>query len=198
MSIQTLVLQNVQYGKEGVEHLCKLVEESKQMVHFDISWAEFPKGTFKHVLEALSKNRRLCFANLSWNSLEDERKEDIQEKPSTQKRVAKRLSVSQLKFLDQVGSQEVESICKFIKYNKNLLHLNLENMSINKSMLDQLLASIKRARSLQSIHLSNNPCLASKTVIENISDTIHAKNELNSYIQMDERNNLAENQIEQQ
>ena len=161
--------------------MCKLLEDSKQLVNFDISWAEFPTGMFKDVLQAISKNRRISYANLSWNSMsEAEERPNAQEKPTT-----KRLSVSSIKFSAPVVSFEIECICKFVKYNKNLLHLNLQNMGINEPMLDQLMTSIKKAKSLQSIHLSNNPCFIgkkAKNIIEKIRENIRAKNEYNSYV----------------
>ena len=69
-------------------------------------------------------------------------------------------------------------------------------MGISEPMLEQLMTSIKKAKSLQSIHLSNNPCFIGKkalNLVSKIRESIHAKADFNSYVQMDEKNNLAAN-----
>jgi len=51
----------------------------------------------------------------------------------------------------------VQQLSKFIKYNKNLLHLDLSSTGLTENMLWQLGTALRRAKSLLAIHLSDNP-----------------------------------------
>jgi hypothetical protein len=46
---------------------------------------------------------------------------------------------------------------RFIKYNKNLLHLDLSQTGLDELTLRTIGVSLRRARSLLSLHLSGNP-----------------------------------------
>jgi len=46
---------------------------------------------------------------------------------------------------------------KFIKYNKNLLHLDLSSTGLTEQMLRTIGASLKRSKSAIGLHLSGNP-----------------------------------------
>jgi hypothetical protein len=48
-------------------------------------------------------------------------------------------------------------ITKFMKYNKNLLHLDLSNTGLNEQMVRTIATALKRSRSIVSLHLTGNP-----------------------------------------
>jgi len=48
-------------------------------------------------------------------------------------------------------------VTKFMKYNKNLLHLDLSNTGLNEQMVRTIATALKRSRSIISLHLSGNP-----------------------------------------
>ena len=48
-------------------------------------------------------------------------------------------------------------LIKFIKYNKNLLHLDLTQTGLNEKILWSFGTGLRRAKSLLSIHLTGNP-----------------------------------------
>ena len=51
----------------------------------------------------------------------------------------------------------VENLSKFIKYNKNLLHLDLSYTGLDELTLMTIGSTLRRAKSLLSIHLTGNP-----------------------------------------
>ena len=116
MSVQTLVLQKVQYNKQGVLYLAKLIEESKSLSVLDISWSQLPQGMMRNVLEALSHNRKLAHFNISWNNISDS---EILPLESTKSAKSSKLTWKNLPKA-QVFSFSGDCISKFIKYNKNL------------------------------------------------------------------------------
>ena len=50
-----------------------------------------------------------------------------------------------------------ENIASILKYNRNLLSLNLSGMAIAKERLAIIIAGIRRSMSLVSLNLSGNP-----------------------------------------
>ena len=48
-------------------------------------------------------------------------------------------------------------ITKFMKHNKNLLHLDLSNTGLNEQMVRTIATALKRSRSIVSLHLTGNP-----------------------------------------
>ena len=48
-------------------------------------------------------------------------------------------------------------ITKFMKHNKNLLHLDLSNTGLNEQMVRTIATALKRSRSIISLHLTGNP-----------------------------------------
>lgn len=55
----------------------------------------------------------------------------------------------------------MQHLSYFMKYNKNLLHLDLTSTGLNEAMLWYLGTALRRAKSLISLHLSGNPGITS-------------------------------------
>ena len=49
------------------------------------------------------------------------------------------------------------NLSNFIKYNKNLLHLDLSNTGMTEDMLWNIGTAMRRSRSMVALHLSGNP-----------------------------------------
>ena len=81
--------------------------------------------------------------------------------PGSQGGTAKAASkFTQIKTGSKLTNQQQEvldCLAKFIKRNKNLIHLNLEATGLTYEMIKLLLVSVKASRSLQGIHLCGNP-----------------------------------------
>lgn len=113
----------------------------------DISWCYIPKqqstGYYIKILSSLGRNRKLAYINVSWNNFcgylpgAYRTEEDLK---TTQEEIA-------------------VLITKIIKYNKKIMHLNLENTGLTRLMMKIIYPSLRKAMSLQSLHLSNNPWL---------------------------------------
>ena len=52
--------------------------------------------------------------------------------------------------------QHIMKLCKFIKMNSNLMHLNLSGMGMTTPMMWQFGRALRRTKSLVSLHLSQN------------------------------------------
>lgn len=52
--------------------------------------------------------------------------------------------------------QHIMKLCKFIKMNSNLMHLNLSGMGMTTPMMYQFGRALRRTKSLVSLHLSQN------------------------------------------
>ena len=100
-----------------------------RLLSLDISWNHLVPKQLNHFLADICQNRRLQFLNLSWNSL---CAHDASEKEQT--RVANHLS-------------------RLVKYNRNLLHLDLTATGLTELMVQILVNSIRKAPTILSVHL---------------------------------------------
>ena len=48
-------------------------------------------------------------------------------------------------------------VTRFIKYNKNLIHFDLSHTGLNEQAIRTIGTSLRRGRSIVSLHLSGNP-----------------------------------------
>ena len=78
--------------------------------------------------------------------------------------------------LNEQQATLIDCISKFIRRNKQLIHLNLEDTGLTYPMLLELLKVIKKAGNLQAIHLCGNPGL---TEIQLIHNTVKLLNPVN-------------------
>lgn len=68
--------------------------------------------------------------------------------------------------------QIADCLCKLIRRNKSLIHVNLEACGLTYEIIKQLLGAIKRSRSLQAIHLCGNPGLSEIKLIHDAVDLL--------------------------
>ena len=61
--------------------------------------------------------------------------------------------------MDHIETQAymMAKMTRFIKYNRNLLHLDLTQAGLNQLSIRIIGISLRRARSLLSLHISENP-----------------------------------------
>ena len=50
--------------------------------------------------------------------------------------------------LDERNDEISDNICRFIKYNQNLMHLNLSHTFMDKEMIHKVSEAMNKARSL--------------------------------------------------
>jgi Leucine-rich repeat (LRR) protein len=109
-------------------------------------------NSFFQILQALSTNRKLVNLNLSWNNLAD---------IGSNVRNDEEIKTDRLPEPSMYPAQCASFLASFIKYNKQVQHMNLENCSLSLEMMQILAAAIRKSPSLQALHLSNNPFLGS-------------------------------------
>ena len=51
---------------------------------------------------------------------------------------------------------QIMKLCRFIKMNHNLMHLNLSGMGMTYEMMHEFGRAMRRTKSLVSLHLSQN------------------------------------------
>lgn len=56
----------------------------------------------------------------------------------------------------------IKNITSFIKYNRRLLHLDLSATGLSEPLLWCIGTSLRKSKSLISLHLSNNPGITKK------------------------------------
>jgi len=131
------------------------------------------------LLEALASNMRLIDLNLSWNTLAGEPPKLITSRTNQSSPGALAKSETERPEDVEPGHQELAAIflASLIKRNRRLQHLNLESTGLTDTMMKILSAALRRAPSLLSIHLSNNPFLIGKGAeqIEEMQTSLHAK-----------------------
>ena len=68
-------------------------------------------------------------------------------------------------------------LAKLIKRHARVQHINLENTGLTKMMAEVITAAARKARSVNSIHLSDNPFLlgAGQGLFDEISERVAAK-----------------------
>jgi len=59
--------------------------------------------------------------------------------------------------LDEHTQVVLDSLLKFIKYNKHLIHLDLSYTHLDEPMIIALGTSLRRAKSLVAVHFTGNP-----------------------------------------
>ena len=55
-----------------------------------------------------------------------------------------------------ISMQHIVKLCKFIKMNSKLMHLNLSGMGMTQPMMNQFGRALRRTKSMVSLHLSGN------------------------------------------
>ena len=103
-----------------------------------MQWCELGIPMMLDILECLADNRKLIDINISWNSLAMQLGEDA----------------------EIIRIDAANKIARIIKYNKKLKHLDISNTGITLQMFEIIANSLRKAISLLSIHMSNNPFIA--------------------------------------
>lgn len=70
----------------------------------------------------------------------------------------------------------LENLCRFIRRNTVLNHVDLSHCGMNEQMLWYFGRTLRRAKSLRGLHLSGNPGITER-LIEYMKDRIHCKTE---------------------
>ena len=144
---------------------------------------------FLQMLEVLRSNKKLKYLNLSYNNLVSQSAtqtdtqmkygntlETIAEEGAGGANQGSSYAPSSNKRLTNQQAEVVEHISKFIRRNRNLIHVNLEATGLTYEMIKELLVAIKLSRSLQAIHLCGNPGV---NEIALIHDTVNMLNPIN-------------------
>ena len=139
--LRSLSLVNVNLNDDTFIGIIDLVKDSNLLEEIDISWSNLLSSSMSTFLQLLTKNRKLEYINLSWNKLFDPSEKD---------------EIAPGKGLTSNAQFVVDCICTIIKYNPNLIHLDLSNTGLTEPMMWHFGQALRRAKSLRSIHLCGN------------------------------------------
>lgn len=70
----------------------------------------------------------------------------------------------------------MDNLCKFIKHDFKLLHLDLSHTGLSKMMLLEFGSALRRSKSMLSLHLNGNPGIdidLKKTMAERVHCSTH-------------------------
>lgn len=131
--------------KNSAELVIELLDTRKNIIDLDISYNHLTTSVMRRLAECLGRNRHLQYLNLSWNNFKELHILNSSSEPAE---------------MNDIYEMEVaQNLCKFIKYNQNLLHVDLSNTGLTKRMLIEFGGALRKARSLICLHLSGNPGL---------------------------------------
>lgn len=120
-----------------MKSIIKWIENNKMLTHFELSWSRIARTDFDKLVEAVCLNRTLQELNLSFNCPELEKEQDYS-----------------------------ESLKSFIKYNKNLMHLNLAGCGITLPMFETITEGVRSSMTIVSLNFSANPFLDNDLMFE--------------------------------
>ena len=107
------------------------------LTELDISWNDLRSGYYREFLDQLCQNRSLRYVNLSWNNLIDmtdgtsqgdfevKEEKDPESVNDIIKKKTKPIFANYPKFV-------ADCLSNFIRHNKKLVHLNLQNCGLNQ------------------------------------------------------------------
>jgi hypothetical protein len=137
------------------------------------------------MLETLKKNKTLKYLNLSHNNLVPQGQTDPRNYGNIgtllapideEGNIPLNPNTVSPSHLSPINQQAVENLSKFIRRNRQLIHLNLESTGLTYEMIKFLLRAVNRSKSLQAIHLCGNPGI---NEIKLIHDTVELLNPIN-------------------
>ena len=150
--IRSLSLVNVNLNSSNYRELCQLIRTARHLQELDISWNGMRCHQMYELIDVIMENRTLQDLNLSYNNLHDsmqekfaestpaaklksmEEKKKIEAKLKLAKSQAQK-NAAEIAAMDN-SMKHVMKICRFIKMNSNLMHLNLSGMGMTTEMMN--------------------------------------------------------------
>ena len=85
--------------------------------------------------------------------------------------------------LSRNAKRAMENLCRFIRRNTVLNHVDLSYCGMNEQMLWYFGRTLRRSKSIRGLHLSSNPGITER-LIEYFKDRMHCKtdNAVRNYI----------------
>ena len=172
--LKKLGLVSANITVEAFKNLCIFVETAPYLNDLDLSWNHIRPQDFANLLRILSTNQQLKYLNLSHNSiLGDVPPTDFsveKKKKRAVKRIAKpqefdvfdeekdQLAIfgEELNNLSKNEKIGIENLCKFIRRNRELIHVDISYAGLSEIQLWYFGRTLRRAKSIRSLHLSGN------------------------------------------
>ena len=122
-----LKLERFRFSSWASEYLATTVNHSFELKHLDLSWSSFNSNEFADFVHHLEQNKTLSEVNFS------------------------HISCTSLE-----SDKITESVYRFIRRNKSLLHLDISYMPLNSEEILKICEACSKCRTLLSIHLTNS------------------------------------------
>eukprot|EP00347_Sterkiella_histriomuscorum_P014450 403360819 len=188
--IRKLALVNAGLNDQSIKILVDFLKSSR-LTDLDISWNGLKPQNLLDFIQTIGENRQLSYLNIAWNNIieksginsdkiqgdDNKRKSQQDASQIIKNAVSQEIKLKNTKSTD-VNTKIMISLSNFIKYNKNLLHLDISNTGMTQPMLWSLGTALRRSRSLVSIHLSGNP-----GVTEQLKEYLHQRSPRQQYIE---------------
>ena len=101
------------------------MKDARRLVDLDISFTDLKVREICQLTEVIASNRKLKYLNLSWNEASTKVQKMRRDVPNFKG------NVLEVEELTEVEQKIADNLCKFIKRNARLLHLDLSHMGIH-------------------------------------------------------------------
>jgi len=170
--LKRLGLVNLGMTEGALKQLTPFIQNSRYLIELDLSWNGFRAIKIADFIDAIGENKQLQYFNFSWNNLVPNSDMSVlrggpqnickSEAEMVELLLAATTKYKTLKANDSMTPEEIQyfimaKFTKLIKYNKNLLHLDLSSTGLTEQMLRTIGASLNRSKSVLALHLSGNP-----------------------------------------
>ena len=132
---------------------------SKHLEELDLSFNDLLPHKMDIIFSYIRENKKIMQLNISHNSLIEGN------------------SGNNFKQVMETETKVTDHLFTFLKTNKKLIHLDLTATNLSENAMLQILPAIRKAKSMQGIHLSGNPGI-----------TEHLKNEVQSLLKTKPKN----------
>lgn len=132
VSLSKLSLSKIFLSERQMMHLFQFIKESN-LIELNISWMKMSASQLPALFEALEMNRTIQNLDMGWIQMG-----------------------GKASAMEELLEASFPKFCEFLKENLKLIHLNLTSISLAEKHMLELIASLKRSRSLHCVHLCGN------------------------------------------
>ena len=158
----------MQLSKISLELIAEYIKESRYLENLDLSWNNLIPSDFAVVFDVIQTNPTLKSLNLSCNTIIDKQFQNnsVNWDFSSAFDVLTNLKKEAIKAgntgiaKDEPADMPMKVISclgRFIRYNKNLQSLILNNCGLNSQVMVGFVSYLRHAKSLLCLHMASNP-----------------------------------------
>ena len=118
--LRKLGLVNANHSESSFGKIIEFLRESDYLEELDLSWSKMRVEQWIKFLEVIKDNRKLVYLNISYNTIQEAQPEPDNDEPMS----------NDSWLLNERNKSILKNLKQFIKYNLNLVTLNLDNTAL--------------------------------------------------------------------